>query len=89
MEEIQKLIAKDAVKRVTSCPNQFLSQIFLVPKKDGTARPVINLRPLNQFIHQIYFKMENLPMIYGGSKMKWFLEHMRDWILDLILYLFL
>jgi len=62
-EEIQKLIAKGAVKRVISCPNQFLSQIFLFPKKDGSARLVINLRPLNQFIYQIYFKMESLTMI--------------------------
>ena len=62
-EEIQKLMDKGAVKKVTSCVNQFISQIFLVPKKDGSARLVINLRPLNRFIHQLHFKMESLGMI--------------------------
>ena len=33
-EEIQKLVAKGAIKKVTSCPSQFLSQIFLVPRTD-------------------------------------------------------
>ena len=61
-EEIQKPLTKGAVKKVTSCVDQFLSQIFLVPKKDSSARLVINLRPLNQFIHQLHFKMENLAM---------------------------
>ena len=56
-------MTKGAVKKVTSCVNQFLSQIFLVPKKDGLVRLVINLRPLNQFIHLLHFKMESLGMI--------------------------
>jgi len=62
-EEVQKLIAKGAVRRVTPCADQFLSQIFLVPKKDVSYRPVVNLRPLNQFMQQVHFKMENLGMM--------------------------
>jgi len=62
-EEVQKLIAKGAVRRVTPCADQFLSQIFLVPKRDGSFRPVVNLRPLNQFMQQVHFKMENLGMM--------------------------
>ena len=61
--EIQKLMDKGAVTRVLPYPNQFLSQIFLVPKKDGSYRPVINLRPLNQHIEQTHFKMESLAMM--------------------------
>ena len=62
-EEVQKLITKGAVKEVPPCMDQFLSQIFLLPKKDGSARLVINLRPLNQFILQAHFKMESLGMM--------------------------
>jgi len=62
-EEVCKLLTKGAVKAVTPCDNQFLSRIFVVPKKDGTYRPVINLRPLNQFMNSIHFKMEGLNMV--------------------------
>lgn len=57
-EEIQKLLTKQVIKQVKRTPGQFLSQLFLVPKKDGTHRPVINLKPLNQFIQRQKFKME-------------------------------
>ena len=44
---------------------QFLSRIFLVSKKEGTAHS--GQRPLNLFIHKLHFKMESLVM-------------MRDWL---------
>ena len=61
--EVQKLLDKGVVKIVNTCPNQYLSRIFLVPKKDGSFRPVIDLKPLNQFIAKAHFKMESLAMI--------------------------
>ena len=33
------------------------------PKKDGSMRPVFNLKGLNQFIHWEHFKMENVQTI--------------------------
>ena len=45
------------------CESIHQPDLFLVPKKDGSARLVINLRPLNRFIHQLHFKMESLGMI--------------------------
>ena len=62
-EEVHKLLLKGAITMVTPCQNQFLSRIFVVPKKDGSHRPVINLRPLNQFMMEIHFKMESLSMM--------------------------
>ena len=38
----------------------FYSRIFLAPKKGGKWRPVINLKPLNQFIKKQKFKMATL-----------------------------
>ena len=47
---------------VSPCDNEFISTVFLVPKKTGDFRPVINLKPLNQFVKKIHFKMENIRM---------------------------
>ena len=59
-DEVQKLIKKGAITEVTHCKNEFISNIFLVPKKTGDFRPVINLKPLNHFVDKIHFKMENI-----------------------------
>ena len=61
-EEITKLLTKGAIRKVTSCPYEFISNIFLVSRKTGDLRPVINLKPLNQFVQRIHFKMENIQM---------------------------
>ena len=59
-DEIVTLESKGAIEEVSSCSNEFLSNIFLVPKKTGDMRPVINLKPLNVFVQKIHFKMENI-----------------------------
>jgi hypothetical protein len=41
----------------------FISALFLVPKKGGGQRPVVNLRPLNQYIPYEHFKMEGIHML--------------------------
>ena len=44
--------------------DQFVSRLFLVAKKDGNFRPVVNLKPLNSFVMKQHFKME------GSAKLK-------------------
>jgi hypothetical protein len=61
--EIGKLSEKGAIKPVQPYVGQFLSQLFLVPKKDGSQRPVINLKPLNLLIQKQKFKMEGAKVI--------------------------
>lgn len=41
----------------------FYSAVFLVPKRDGKWRPVINLRELNRFIRTAHFKMEDIQSV--------------------------
>ena len=53
-QEIKKLLKKGAIEVVEHTENQFLSNIFTVPKKDGTRRPVIDLRQLNQFVKKFH-----------------------------------
>ena len=49
-----------AIKQVTNTRCQFLSNIFLVSKKDGGNRPVIDPKNLNSSIPYQHFKMEGL-----------------------------
>ena len=58
--EIDSLLLKGAITVAQHSKDEFLSNIFLVPKKTGDLRPVINLKPLNEFVHDIHFKMENI-----------------------------
>ena len=41
----------------------FVSQLFLVPKKDGGFCPVVNLKALNKYILEEHFKMEGFHMV--------------------------
>ena len=52
---------------------RFYSTLFLVPKKDGGMRLVINLKSLNQFVPQHYFKMEGMHTLRDLLKA-------RDWM---------
>ena len=58
--EVEKLLRKGAIEEVEPCQNQFLSNIFTIPKKGGERRPVVDMRDLNNFIEPVHFKMEDL-----------------------------
>ena len=60
-QEIMEILDKGAVKKVEhQFPDQFLSHILLIKKKDRGNRPCINLKALNNFILYKHFKMEDL-----------------------------
>ena len=55
------MISKGAVQELAEVPEGgFVSTLFLVPKKDGGQRPVINLKNLNSFVDAPHFKMEGI-----------------------------
>ena len=59
-EEIKSLLQKQAVCQIPPPVKGFYSNMFIVPKKDGGQRPVINLKYLNKHVKSEHFKMEGL-----------------------------
>ena len=39
---------------------------FLIPNKLGDLRPILNLKPMNRFIHSPSFRMETLDSVSQG-----------------------
>ena len=58
-QAVDALLMKGAIERVTNVTSLgFYSRLFLVPKKTGDLRPVINLSTLNRHMVVPHFKME-------------------------------
>ena len=76
-KEIETLVEKQAVERVERIHSPgFYSRIFLVPKKNKSWRPVVDLSPLNKYIRLDKFRMETLSTIRGAVKVN-------DWAVSL------
>ena len=58
--EIAKLLAKGVIVPAAQETEEFISTIFLRPKKDGTHRTILNLKACNEFIVYHHFKMDTL-----------------------------
>ena len=56
------MLQKGAVRRASFNPRKFVFNLFIIRKKRGDLRPVINLKPLNlmEFVEYHHFKMEGL-----------------------------
>ena len=59
--EVDKLLMKGVIVETQEEPEQFVSNIFVRPKKDpGAYRVILNLKPLNEFIAFRHFKMDSI-----------------------------
>lgn len=67
-QEVIDLLNKNAINVSKFEANQFISNIFIVEKKNGKFRPVINLMKLNEFITYHHFKMETLDVVLSSIK---------------------
>ena len=76
--EVDKLLQKGAIEPVPLGQMQtgFYSTFFLVTKKTGELRPVINLRPLNRYLRKQHFKMDCLSKVKN-------LVQLGDWAISL------
>ena len=61
--ERRKMLRKGAIQQAKSEHREFLSNLFLVCKKDGGHQPVINIKFLNSFTPYQHFKMEGIHLI--------------------------
>ena len=70
--ELESLLAKGAVEVVPPflAESGFYSQYFLVPKKDGGFRPILNLKPFNKFVEKAAnkFRLLRTPVLLAMVK---------------------
>ncbi len=73
--EIAVLLAKDAIEPVPPADMRsgLFSPYFIVPKKGGGLRPILDLRVLNRALHKLPFKMLTQKRIFGCIRpLDWF-----------------
>ena len=59
-EKITQLIISDCIEEVPLSAQGWTSNVFLQPKRDGSYRMILNLKPLNEFIEYKKFKMPTI-----------------------------
>lgn len=59
-QEVEALLSKEAIEEVPLSLS-YISPIFLIPKKSGGMRPILNLKKLNaSYLDTPYFRMETV-----------------------------
>ena len=57
---MQALLNKKVIISCAKTPIEFVSPIFITPKKDGDVRLIINLKKLNESVENFHFKMDSI-----------------------------
>ncbi|KAL0188110.1 hypothetical protein M9458_015209, partial [Cirrhinus mrigala] len=74
-QEVDTLLRKEAIEVVPPHDREsgFYSQYFIVPKKDGGLRPILDLRQLNHSVMQLKFKMLTVSQMVSQTRSEdWF-----------------
>ncbi|KAL0194816.1 hypothetical protein M9458_008388, partial [Cirrhinus mrigala] len=74
-QEVETLLRKEAIKVVPPHDREsgFYSRYFIVPKKDGGLRPIIDLRRLNRSVMRLKFKMLTVKQVVSQIRSEdWF-----------------
>jgi len=56
--EIQNLLKLKVIEEVQSIEGEYISSIFVRPKKNGEYRMILNLKGLNEYVEYHHFKMD-------------------------------
>lgn len=59
-EQIACFLERGIIEKATHSNGEYISNIFIRPKKDGSYRLILNLQQLNESVEYHHFKMENL-----------------------------
>ncbi len=64
-QEVYNLLEKGAIEKVppSERENRFYSRYFVIPKRDGGLRPILDLRPINRALGKHPFRMLTLKQI--------------------------
>ena len=58
--EIQRLLLKGVIAHSVHEEGEFISSLFVRPKKDGAYRMILNLKSLNQYVEYHHFKLDTI-----------------------------
>ncbi|RCN42727.1 hypothetical protein ANCCAN_11274 [Ancylostoma caninum] len=61
--QLEVLVDEGVLEKARSDTPVWISSMFSIPKKDGSVRSIINLKPLNRFLKVLHFKMEGLHLV--------------------------
>ena len=62
-KEVANLLQKAVIVETSHEPGEFISSIFVRPKKDGSHRMILNLKNLNKHVQYNHFKMDTLQSV--------------------------
>jgi hypothetical protein len=62
-DEVKDLLEKAAILEIPESQARLICSMFLVAKKGGGQRPVLNLKPLNRHTMPKHFKLEGIPVV--------------------------
>ena len=57
---VEDCLETGVIEKTKNSEGEYIFNIFVRPKKDGSYRLILNLKHLNQFAEYHHFKMENL-----------------------------
>ena len=69
--QIDKFIKKGIIVQSYHEQGEFISNISLRPKKDGSFRMILNLKELNKFVMYHHFKMESIHTCTQLMRLGW------------------